>query len=228
MPAPGRYPNGITNAARNTTMWDFGSMDPTKYHIYFNDFDTFVAGDWTVTETGAGGTVALTDVDGGAVLLTNDAGASDAEYLQKVGESFLLEAGKQAWFKTRVKASHATTADIVVGLQVTDTTPLDATDGIYFLKAAAGTSWSLVSRLNATTGSTTASAIATCVANTFMSLGWHYDGKGNLKYFIDDVHTGTISVGTTYLPDTELTVSFGMLGASITATFDYILAAKER
>jgi hypothetical protein len=227
MAAPNRSANGFNSATRNSTLWDFGALDPTRYHVYFNDFDHYAAGDWTVTETG-NGTQALTDIDGGGLLLTNAAGASDAMYLQKVGESFLMQTGKQAWFKGRIQASHATNADLVMGLQVLDTTPLDATDGIYFLKAAAGTSWSMVSRLNATTGSTTASAIATAVADTYITLGWHYDGKGNVKYFVDDVHKGTVEVGTTYLPDTELTISFGILGQSLTAIVDYVFAAKER
>jgi hypothetical protein len=230
MPKPVRFTRGgVTNAAPNTTLWDFGSMDPTKYHTYFNDFDHFGgATDWTLTEVGAGGSTALTDVDGGAIILTCDAGASDVQYAQKIGEGFLLEAGKQAWFKIRLKMSHATTADVVAGLQITDTTPLDATDGIYFLKPAAGTSWSLVCRLDATTGSTSVSSIATAVADTFMSLGWHYDGKSAIKYFINDVHTGTLATSASYLPNTELTVSFGVLGASQTCTVDYVFASKER
>jgi hypothetical protein len=228
MPAPGRYPNGVNNALKNTTLWSLPVMDPTRVHTYFTDFNEYVAGDWTITETGSGSR-ALTDVAFGALTVTNASGGSDANYLQKKGESFLLGVGKQAWFKTRLNMSHATTADVVVGLQITDTTPLDATDGIYFLKPAASTSWSLVCRKDATTGSTSASAIATAVASTNMSLGWYYDGKGTVKYYIDDAHTGSITdIGTTYLPDTELTVSFGILGASMVGIFDYLFAAIER
>jgi hypothetical protein len=228
MPAPQRSPNGFSNAAKNSTLWNFGGMDPTKYHIYFNDFDNYIAGDWTVTEVGAGGSTAILDMDGGAIVLTCDSGASDVQYAQKVGEGFLMEAGKEAWYKTRLKMLHATTADIVTGLQITDTTPLDATDGIYFLKPAAGTSWSLVCRLDATTGSTSVSSIATAVADTFMTLGWHYDGKSAIKYYINDVHTGTLATSASFLPNTELTVSFGVLGASQTMHVDYVFAAKAR
>ncbi len=227
MAAPGRYPGGVNNAAKNSTLWMLPQLDPTRYHTYFTDFNEYVAGDWTITETGSGSR-ALTDIAFGALLVTNASGGSDANYLQKKGESFLLTSGKQAWFKTRLYMSHATTADVVVGLQVTDTTPLDATDGIYFLKPAAATTWNVVCRKDATTGSTSASAVATATASTFMTLGWYYDGKSEVKYFVDDVQKGTLDGTSTYLPDTELTVSFGILGASMVGTFDYLYAAIER
>jgi hypothetical protein len=227
MPAPARYPFGVNNAVRNSTLWNLPHLDPTRFHTYFNDFNEYVAGDWTITETGSGSR-AVTDVAFGALTVTNASGGSDANYLQKKGESFLLTSGKQAWFKTRLNMSHATTADVVVGLQITDTTPLDATDGIYFLKPAAATVWNVVCRKDATTGSTSATSIATAVASTNMSLGWYYDGKSAVKYFIDDVHTGTLDGSSTYLPDTELTVSFGILGASMVGVFDYLFAAIER
>ncbi len=113
-------------------------------------------------------------------------------------------------------------------MQVTDSTPLDVTDGIYFLKSAAATAWDILLRKDATTGSTGATGIATCVADTYMVLGWHYDGKSAVKYYVDDVHKGTLDASSTYLPDTELTVSFGVFGASMVLSIDYILAAKER
>jgi hypothetical protein len=231
MPAPARFPGGVNNAAKNTTMWNYPSMDRTKVHEYWNDFDGYVVGDWTITTVEAGGgdaTEALGDIDNGVLVVTNDAGASDVDYFQKIGESFLMEAGKQAWFKTRLKVSHATTSAIAVGLQVTDTTPLDVTDGIYFLKSVSATPWDFYVRKDATTGSNSATGVATCVADTWIVLGWHYDGKGYVKYYVDDVHKGTLDASSTYLPNTELTVSFGVFGASMVLSVDYILAAKER
>ena len=117
MPTPTRYPSGVSTALRNTTLWNAGFADPTKWHIYFNDFDSYVSGDWTITltEAGAGSaSVALTDIDGGALLITNDAADNDAAFFNKKGESFLLEAGKKAFFKTRFKVSDATQSDVVV------------------------------------------------------------------------------------------------------------------
>lgn len=234
MPTPTRYTGGISTAAKTAPLGAFGMPDPTKWHTYFNDFDTFVVGDWTITTTEAGAgsaTEALTDVDGGALLITNDAADNDADFFQKVGESFLMAAGKRAFFKARFKVSDATQSDFVMGLQVTDTTPLDATDGIYFMKDDGDAQLDIYCRKDATTGSTSATNIATVVSDTFLTVAWAYDGKSSLAYFVNDAHLGTLDASSTYLPDTELTVSFGIQNGEAVAktmTLDYIFAAKER
>ena len=234
MAAPTRFPGGVTNAARASTLFNAGFQDPTKWHVYFEDFDTYAAGDWTITKTEAGAgsaSEALTNVDGGCLLITNDNADNDNDFFQKKGESFLLTAGKRAFFKTRLKVSDATQSDVVVGLQVTDTTPLDVTDGIYFLKADDAATLDVICRKNATTGSTSASAITSLADDTFIVLGWYYDGKSTLTYFVNDVAYGTLDASSSYLPDTTLTVSFGIQNGAAaikTLTVDYLLAAVER
>ena len=39
------------------------------------------------------------------------------------------------FFKARLKTSDADSSDFVMGLGITDTTPLDVTDGFFFLKS---------------------------------------------------------------------------------------------
>lgn len=233
MATPTRFPGGVSTSAKTATLGNYGLPDPSGWHTYFDDFDRFAAAEWTITttETGTGSaTEALTDGDGGLLLVTNDDADNDADFFQKVGESFLMEAGKKAFFKARFKVSDATQSDVVIGLQVTDTTPLDVTDGIYFLKPDDAATINVVCRKDATTGSTSATAIGSLVSDTFIVLGWYYDGKGALSYFINDVQVGTLSVAA-FLPDTELTVSFGIQNGSAgakTMTVDYLMAAKER
>lgn len=234
MPTPTRFTSGVTTAERPATLGFFGLPDPTGWHTYFNDFDTFNTAEWTITtvEAGSGAaTEALADGDGGLLLITNDNADNDADFFNKVGESFLLTAGKRAFFKARFKVSDATQSDFVMGLQVTDTTPLDATDGIYFMKDDGDAQLDVYCRKNATTGSTSATNIATVASDTFLTVGWAYDGKSSLAYFVNDVQLGTLDASSTYLPDTELTVSFGIQNgeaAAKTMTVDYIFAAQER
>ena len=128
-----RFPKGISTSAKGTTLGDSKLPDPTSVHVFMDDFDMYTAADWTVTETGSA-TQVLDDADGGVLLVTNAAADDDASFSQKVGESFLMETGKEVWFKARFKVSDATQSDFIIGLQITDTTPLDATDGIFFQK----------------------------------------------------------------------------------------------
>lgn len=225
-----RIPAGITNVRPTDPLAMFGMLDPTKWITYFNDFHEYLAGEWTITATGAG-TTALTDINGGAILLTNAAADNDNRFHQKVGEGFLLAANKQAFFKTRFKVSDATESDVVIGLQVTDTTPLDVTDGIYFLKADGAATIDFICRKDASTGSNSDTAIASLVSDTFITLAWYFDGVSTVKYYVDGLLDGEVSGSSTYLPDTELTISFGIQNGEAVAktmTLDYVFAALER
>lgn len=225
-----RFPNGVTNT-KNTTMGDFIALDPTQAHVFFDDFDTYTAAQWTITTTEAGSgdaTEALTDADGGVLLITNDDADDDADFFNKVGESFLFETGKKLWFKARFKVSDATQSDVVIGLQITDTTPLDVSDGVFFLKSDADTAFDFLVEKDGT--ATTTSEVATLADDTYITLGFYYNGVDAIQVFANDVHVAT-SV-TTNLPDDEvLTISFGIQNgeaAAKTMSVDYILAAKER
>lgn len=226
-----RFPSGVTNVAKSSTLGMAGMPDPTKFHTFFDDFDRFVAADWTITTTEAGAgdaSEALANVDGGVLLITNDAADNDADFFQKVGESFKFEAGKKLWFKARFKVSDATQSDFVMGLQITDTTPLDVTDGVFFQKDDGDASLDFHVEKNNT--ATSASAIHTVVSDTWLSVGFYYDGVSEVQYFVNDVKLGTSA--TTNLPDDEeLTISFGIQNGEAVAktmSVDYILAVKER
>ena len=226
-----RFPNGVTNVADNALFADMVQPDPTKFHTYFNDFDTYAAGDWVVTETDAGATQALTAGDGGLLLLTNSAADDDLVALQKTPAAFTFTAGKKTFFSCRFKVSDATQSDVVIGLQVVDTTPLDVTDGVYFLKADGSTAISVICRKNATTGSTSASSIATLANDTFIELGFAYDGEGKVYYEVNGNVVGSLDASSAYLPDTDCTVSFAIQNGEAVAktmTVDYIFVAKER
>lgn len=227
MSAPTRFKHGVNNSAVNSALGAMGQPDPTKFHTFFDDFDTYTAGDWTVTNVGVTPTMAVTGVDGGAILQTNTAGIADSSYRQKTGASYSFEAGKKVWFKARFAVSDATQSSIVFGLQVVDTTPLAVSDGMYFLKSDGAATFDFISA----TGSvlTTASAAGSLVSATMSELAFYYDGSQEVQYFQDGVLLGRMTAAT--LPTGLVTVSFGMANgeaAAKTMTVDYIFAAKER
>lgn len=226
-----RFPYGVTNVGETNLFADMVQNDPTLFHQYFNDFDTYTAGDWVVTETDSGATQALTAGDGGLLLITNTAADNDLVALQKTPAAFTFTAGKKTFFRCRFKVSDATQSDLVFGLQVIDTTPLDVTDGIYFLKADGSTAVSVVCRKNASTGSTSASSIATLADDTFITLGFYYDGESKVAYEVNGSVVGSLDASSSYLPDTTCTVSFALQNGEAVAktmTVDYVYVAKER
>jgi hypothetical protein len=224
-----RYAGGFSTAKSTMPFGNYTHPDPTDQHLYENDFNAYVAGDWTITVVGTS-TPALVAGDGGILGITTSASSGDSAFLQKTIGSFTFETGKPAWFAARFKVSTlATTA--VIGLQVIDTTPLDVTDGIYFLSTTATGAVTGIVRKNATTGSSSA-AVGTLVADTYTELAWYWDGKDTVSFFQDKVGKGSISgVAAGFLPDTTCTVSFGVQTDSANArtmSVDYIIAAKSR
>lgn len=223
-----RFPNGVTNVGEQSLFAELGQPAATNFHTYFEDFDYYTAGDWTVTETDAGATQALTDGDGGLLLITNTAADNDLVSLQKKGESFRFESGKALFFEARFKVSDATQSDVVIGLQITDTTPLDVTDGVFFIKADGAATVNFLVEKNNT--ATTASSIATMANDTYIRLGFYYDGSSAVQYFVNGTYTG--SSVTTNLPDDEdMTVTIAIQNGEAVAktmTVDYVYVAKER
>ena len=223
-----RFPNGITNVGEQSLFAELGQPAATIFHTYFEDFDYYAAGDWTVTETDAGATQALTDGDGGLLLITNTAADNDLVSLQKKGESFRFESGKALFFEARFKVSDATQSDVVIGLQITDTTPLDVTDCVFFIKADGAATVDF--RVEKNNTATTASAMATMANDTYIRLGFYYDGSSAVQYFVNGTYTG--SSVTTNLPDDEdMTITIAIQNgeaAAKTMTVDYVYVAKER
>lgn len=235
MGTPVRFPYGVTNVDKTSVFGNAPFLSPDKAVCDFDDFLTYTAGQWTVTNVGTTPTQALADVTGGVLQLTTVASASSSTFLQKLGASFLPVAGKQLWFEARLRLSNVADTLMVMGLQLTDTTPLDATDGIYFIKPVAATpSVNLICRKDATTGSIAQNAVATLANNTFIDLGFYFDGKRYLTPYVNNVAGQKLDLTTTlsaFLPDAQLRISMGVgngASASQNAQIDYVFVAQER
>jgi len=82
MASPTRFPAGVSTQAVGSTLGQFPLPDPTDICVDFHEFNEYVAGDWTVTNTtthqtiglvaGAGGLISTV---GGASSVTSDIGA---------------------------------------------------------------------------------------------------------------------------------------------------------
>ena len=226
------FTSGVTNVGTDSTLGKLKAPAPHKYHQYFNDFDTYLASDWTITTTEDGtgsASEALADGDGGVLLVTNAAGDNDHDFFQLVKEGFKFESGKQIGFHVRFKTNDATQTDIVAGLQLTDTSPLDVTDGIFFLKSDGAATISFIVEKDST--QSTLTLPNSLAHDTFMTLGFIYDPKDQkFHVFQNNVLAGTV-VSTNAPDDEELTLSFGIqngAAAAKTLSVDYVGAYKER
>ena len=220
-----------TKAKKDQPMFMPLPSDQTHYG-YFNDFMTYNSGDWTITTTEDGtgsATEAMTSGAGGRFLITNAAGDNDHDFFNLKGESFLITGSKRAYFSARFKVSDATQSDFVMGLQITDTSPLAVSDGIFFIKDDGDTNLDFIVEKDSTSTDTT--AIHTMADDTFVTVAFFVDPDTSLVHYSVN-NAEPVGVVNTNLPDNEeLTISFGIqngAAAAKTMTIDYVTAIVER
>lgn len=220
--------------AEGVSLWETCPLlvDDLSYHEYFNDFHVYDADAWTVTVVDGGGddgdSQVVTGAAGGVLLCTTDDAENDGPNFNLKGESFKLASGKELWFEARIAASEATQSDVLIGLSITDTDMLGGvTDGVYFRKVDASAAFAFVTEKNAS--ETATAAVHTLVADTFVKLGFYFDGAGTVYGYVDGVLVATHTL--TIPDDEELTVAFQYLtGAAGVDTFsvDYIRVRQVR
>lgn len=102
-----RETSGISTSAVNWLFGNYPFPTPPRLNEYFNDFNTYAAGDWTVT-TGSTGSVGLTDGNGGLLLISSAGATNDIQAIQLVPKSFAFTTGSQMWFACNINLSSAT------------------------------------------------------------------------------------------------------------------------
>jgi hypothetical protein len=227
------FTNGVSNQTVGNPLYDYPYLDPFKYYTYSNDFFTYHADEWTITTTEAGtgsATEAVTSQAGGALLITNAAGDNDLDFFNLKGEAFKFVSTKRMFFKAKFKVSDATQSDVVMGLTITDTTPLDTTDGIFFQKDDGDTNIDF--HIEKDNSATSNAAIGTLADDTFITVAFAYDpNTSSFSIFMDDVKVGEQSTLTNVPDDEELTIAFGIQNGEAVAktmTIDFIICAVER
>jgi len=237
-----RFPNGVTNVAQNDLFGRLGTLDRTKYFELFDDFAytavSMAADRYILTTTGdpVSGVLTSSAIDFGAATITSSASVEAVCSLQSTPAVFTMTAGKEAWFETRFKLSEVTTTKFRIGLSLADAatsfpTVASAT-GVYFSKADSSTTILIYNNAVSSSVSSISASLSTSLtslaADTYLTLGWHYDGVSEIGYYINGVKAGHISGAT--IPGSPLvfTADFGNSNASKTFTIDYFWAIKER
>ena len=190
---------------------------------YRNHFYNYVAGDWTITETGSGSRI-VTDEVGGVLLVTNAAADDDANRFQLVGEAFKPAAGKRIWVEGKFKISDATQSDFLFGIGITDTAPLATADAIKFQKDDGDTNIDFL--ISNGSVDTLLPAVGT-IGTSYIKYGFKITGTDKVEYWIDGIKKGTSTVA---LPATEMRLSMLIQNGEAVAktmSVDYIHAVQE-
>ena len=228
------FPSGVTNS-RSKLLSQYPQLDPFKISAIEDDFVGFATGAWTVVETQAGATQAVTDGLGGRLLLTNSAADNDVNFIRSPGESFLLSKTKKAWFRAKFQISNATDAEFYAGFAVasaanpfTGALP-DPGIGFHLADGAAAVQFHMD---DGGTAYAKTSGIHTIVAATDVELGFVFDPvRQEVVLYVNGSPVSTITDVGQYPDAQEVAAVISVKNGSASArtmNIDYILAACER
>jgi hypothetical protein len=224
---PTRFPGGITNAYPTEAFADLGKPLETKFYTDFEDFFVYTAAQWSV---GGAPTAAAAAGAGGVLSVTVVTGA-EATFRRSVA-SFTMVAGKQAFFAFKAQSADIVNSIFWAGLFNAGATPATATDGMYFNKPDAVSTFTASIRQDATTGAQNTAAVGALVNDTPFVIALVYDGKQTVEVYQDNNKVATLTASSAYLPNVNLQLAFGVddgaAGSGEILLVDYIYAAIER
>lgn len=207
----------------------------SKNSVYFNDFHSWIADAWTVTEVGTS-LQKLTDERNGVLALISGASEDDGNNVQlggsgddeTLGECFLPAAGKNLWFECRLKSDDVTQHDFFVGLAIQDTT-ICASYPANLIGFRSDEGDALLDFTSASTaaGATSDTGLATLVDATYFTVGFKVTGTEKIEYYLNGILKGS----TTNVPTTEMKLTMAHLTGeanAATLSIDYIVVAQDR
>lgn len=167
-----RFNPALTNAKDTSIFGDLPVPDRINtLHEYPQDFDQYIAADWTQTLNG--GSAALVAGDGG--ILQIQTVVSNFATVQKNPAAFPMTKGRRGWFTAQVQVD-SVLGLIIAGLLNATATPFTGasqTDGLYFLSTNTG-----ALSFNVAVGGVISSVSTgvSLVAGQYANLSWYYDG----------------------------------------------------
>lgn len=209
------------------------AMDPDyiiRYHDFLNttvlDANEFVA----VKDASATNAVVANSVNGELKLTSNATTDNDGACVQSIYASHKLDAGKQCWFETSIQGSSVADMDIYVGLAaLVATNPENVLTSVSRCGFQVDDGSAVVNCITTNTTETKTSSQISMVDNTYMKLGFRWDGVNRVEFYVNRV---LVAVHTTNVPTAAMHLSVFELSGSATGTrsllCDYLWLAKER
>lgn len=226
MASPMRIPAGFTQAASYQPLGGIGIPDPAFYAKFYDDFLPYQAGKYTVTAASGSVAQSMANGTGGRILFTTGAAIGNFAEIQMDAAGFNYTVGKRLAFLARVQLADIVNSAMIVGLTQATATPFTAiTDGIYFTKAAAGSTLQLI----AVAGSTvlgTASITGAFTAAQDIDLGFYVDSQGNIRGFYGNNLEGFKNQNQAILGPNISILNTSLSGALSTANLAATLAVS--
>lgn len=236
---PTRFLGGLSTVKRGEVLGQYYLLDPSTRLSYFQEFLDFVPENFLTTVVGTG-VYAGASGRGGISLSTTSATSTHSVFTMPKGSAvnglptWNLVVGKKTFFKARFRAGDGngtgvTTMDAITGMHTISTTPLSATNAIWFRKAAAAVGVvDFVVKYGATTVSIPVGQLG--LSTDYHVVGFFHDGVlGNRMQVWFDNNKFSVPVG--HLTGASMSLGWGVeTGASSAAThtLDYIFAGGER
>lgn len=237
MGTPARFLSGIGTAPYGTNLGNYPFPDPTEKCVAFYDFNQYVAGDWTVTNTTSHATIGLVAASstipaGGVIGLVGGASSTTADVaaIQANPANLYFASTNEVWFYAHLQLDVAANNQIILGIASSVATAAP-TDGIYFAKAAGAATVDFVVRKSST--STTATTITTLADATNVELGFYYNGKDSVDVFVNEkkVYSQTIltNLPTAVALAPALCMKLAATAPTTAAAYsDFLLVSQDR
>ena len=209
----------------SNNFWDgfeYGAGMSDRYNYIELCGNSYVASQWTVTNTQAATEAVAATGDGFLSLPTVGDSENDITLLQLGGSSsepFSCVAGKKLWFGAAFKCDEATQVDIIAGLTDVDTgiPAAQPSGGLFFWKGDGGTGLDFYSIGASATSSET--GLETFAAGTVYLCQFRVTGTSLVEYWVNNVYKGSI---TANIPTEALTISIGQADGDGTGGADIL------
>ena len=241
-----------TNTVNPFNSWPYMALDRiaefSGYQYYARDFNSpedytgpgtgATSGGWILTDTGTSVVAVAASVQFGELVVATGGTDNNDALLQMEGEPWRYVPGKRMGFMAKVRVSDANDAEIVLGLAITDTSPIasNPSDGLFFSASETATEWSFTAAKGAV--EVTESAITgTFEDNTYRTVGFLVNTNGSVSIYdgltpASLALAGTIQSGSLGLPDDQdLTLTIGVQTGntgSESIKIDWISIFQER
>lgn len=217
------FENGLNNRNASSLFGSMAQLDPSRFHTFMEDFDEFIAAQWTLVTTGATAQIAA---DGGVLQLTTGAVATNEESMIKVPDNFDITQPRPTYFRAKIEVDEATECNINVGLA--DSAALVPNNCIQFRKDTSDLDLDVLLR-SGSADIDVALAVASIANATSFTVEFYWDGQDRIYYGANGTPLGFLDASTLPVGPLAPTLSvFAGAAGAVALDLDYLFAATER